>query len=67
MLEKVFEPYYRLEYSRNRESGGTGLGLAIARNMAALNNGSIRLINRREGGLLARISLPSLQEKTAVH
>lgn len=67
MLEKVFEPYYRLEYSRNRESGGIGLGLAIARNMAALNNGSIRLINRREGGLLARISLPSLQEKTAVH
>ncbi len=49
-LEKVFEPYYRLERSRNRALGGTGLGLSIARNMALLNNGEITLRNRPEGG-----------------
>lgn len=56
-LEKVFEPYYRLERSRNRGSGGTGLGLSIARNMALLNNGSLKLGNRPEGGLTARVLL----------
>lgn len=63
LLEKVFEPYYRLEYSRNRASGGTGLGLAIARNMVLLNNGSISLSNRPEGGLRALITLPRLDGK----
>ena len=56
-LEKVFEPYYRLEGSRNRESGGTGLGLSIARNMVLLNNGALDLRNRPEGGLTARVRL----------
>ena len=56
-LEKVFEPYYRLERSRNRDSGGTGLGLSIARNMALLNNGSLFLRNRSGGGLSARVML----------
>lgn len=59
-LEKIFEPYLRLESSRNRESGGTGLGLSIARNMALLNNGSLTLEKRPEGGLRARITLPRL-------
>lgn len=59
-LEKIFEPYLRLETSRNRESGGTGLGLSIARNMAMLNNGSLTLENRPEGGLRAQIVLPRL-------
>ena len=58
MLEKVFEPYFRLESSRNRLSGGTGLGLAIARNMTLLNNGMLTLENRPEGGLAAKIRLP---------
>jgi signal transduction histidine kinase len=58
LMEKVFEPYYRLEGSRNRESGGTGLGLSIARNMVLLNSGSLALINRPEGGLRARIVMP---------
>lgn len=57
LLEKVFEPYYRLERSRNRGSGGAGLGLSIARNMALLNNGSLKLRNRPEGGLTARVML----------
>ena len=63
MLEKVFEPYYRLEGSRNRQSGGTGLGLSIARNMVFLNDGSLSLSNRPEGGLRARIVLPSIPAK----
>lgn len=58
MLERVFEPYFRLESSRNRSSGGTGLGLTIARNMALLNNGELTLHNRAGGGLAARITLP---------
>lgn len=61
MLERVFEPYFRLESSRNRSSGGTGLGLSIARNMALLNNGEMELHNRPEGGLLARVILPRPQ------
>jgi signal transduction histidine kinase len=57
-LEKVFEPFYRLEQSRSRETGGTGLGLTIARNIAQTHGGDIRLRNRAEGGLEAVLSLP---------
>ena len=56
-LEKVFEPYYRLERSRNRNSGGIGLGLSIARNMLLLNNGALKLKNRPGGGLTAQVML----------
>ncbi len=58
MLEKVFEPYFRVDSSRNRSLGGTGLGLTIARNMAALNGGSLHLRNREGGGLEACLLLP---------
>lgn len=57
-LEKVFEPYYRLDDSRNREHGGNGLGLGIARNIAALHGGSLTLRNHSEGGLEAVLRLP---------
>jgi signal transduction histidine kinase len=57
-LERVFRPFYRLEASRNRESGGTGLGLAIARSVVRSNGGDIALANRPEGGLRATIVLP---------
>lgn len=60
-LERIFEPYFRLEGSRNRESGGTGLGLSIARNMILRNSGTLTLENRAEGGLRARIVLPRLK------
>lgn len=52
-LEKVFEPFYRVERSRNRSTGGTGLGLSIARTMARLHDGDVMLANRPEGGLNA--------------
>lgn len=57
-LERVFEPFYRLETSRSRESGGTGLGLAIARNIAHLHGGDLVLNNAHGGGLEALLTLP---------
>jgi signal transduction histidine kinase len=57
-LEKVFEPFYRLESSRNRDTGGTGLGLSIARDVAQAHGGTLILRNRPEGGLEARLTLP---------
>jgi signal transduction histidine kinase len=57
-LEKVFEPFYRLESSRNRDTGGTGLGLSIARDVAQAHGGSLVLRNRPEGGLTALLTLP---------
>jgi signal transduction histidine kinase len=57
-LARVFEPFYRVETSRSRESGGTGLGLTIARNIAEQHGGSIALANHPEGGLEAILMLP---------
>lgn len=57
-LERVFEPYYRLEGSRSRETGGTGLGLTIARSIARSHGGELALRNRPEGGLEAILTLP---------
>jgi signal transduction histidine kinase len=57
-LERVFEPFYRLESSRNRDGGGTGLGLTIARDIAQAHGGTLTLRNRPEGGLEAALSLP---------
>ncbi len=58
-LEKVMEPFYRLEASRNRATGGVGLGLATARAVIAEEGGELTLANRRGGGLSARITLPA--------
>jgi signal transduction histidine kinase len=58
-LERVFEPFFRLEPSRNRASGGTGLGLSIARNIARWHGGDVRLHNRGDReGLVAEVWLP---------
>ena len=56
--EKVFEPFYRVDNSRSRETGGTGLGMAIARDVILAHGGSIQLINRRSGGLRVTLTLP---------
>lgn len=56
--EAVFRPFYRLEQSRNRETGGSGLGLAVARQLAEANGFSIRLADRAGGGTAAAVSLP---------
>ena len=57
-LEKVFEPYYRLEEARSQAGGGTGLGLGIARNIATLHGGTLTLRNHPQGGLEAVLTLP---------
>jgi len=59
-LEKVFEPFYRLEESRNRETGGTGLGLTIARAIAESHSGRLILRNADGGGLEACLTLPRM-------
>jgi hypothetical protein len=58
-LEGVFQPFRRLETSRNRETGGTGLGLPIARNILRAHGGDVVLRNRPGGGLTAVVSLPA--------
>lgn len=57
-LDAAMQPFYRLEQSRNRETGGTGLGLAIAHQLATAIGGSIRLYNRQGGGLAAEVVIP---------
>lgn len=61
-LEKVFDPFFRLESSRSRDTGGTGLGLTIARNIARLHGGHLTLDNHPEGGLEATLLLPAAPE-----
>lgn len=56
-LERVFEPFYRLDGSRNMDRGGTGLGLSIARNIARWHGGDVTLINAAPG-LVAELVLP---------
>jgi signal transduction histidine kinase len=57
-LARVLEPFYRVEESRNRETGGVGLGLAIAHSIAQAHGGKLTLGNRPGGGLRASIVLP---------
>jgi len=55
---RVFEPFVRLESSRNEETGGTGLGLTLVKAIAEGHGGGVTLENRAEGGLRARLRLP---------
>lgn len=57
-LDRVFEPFHRLDASRNRRTGGVGLGLAIVRQAVAREGGTVQLTNRAEGGLRAEIAIP---------
>lgn len=57
-VERVFEPFYRREPSRSRQTGGIGLGLAVVRSIARGHGGDVDLINRVGGGLTARVHLP---------
>ncbi|WP_307512822.1 sensor histidine kinase [Brevundimonas vesicularis] len=59
-LNRVFEPFHRLETSRNRHTGGAGLGLAIVASILRRAGGEINLRNRPEGGLCAEVRLPAL-------
>jgi signal transduction histidine kinase len=57
-MARVFEPFYRIETSRSRESGGTGLGLTIARNIAEQHGANVVLSNHAEGGLEVTLVVP---------
>ena len=57
-LPHVFDPFYRGEPSRSRETGGAGLGLAVVRSIARAHGGDVGLRNREGGGLTVRVTLP---------
>jgi two-component system osmolarity sensor histidine kinase EnvZ len=56
--ERVFQPFIRLDTSRNPSTGGIGLGLTIARDVARSHGGDVRLETSPHGGLRARVHLP---------
>lgn len=58
-LARIFEPFYRVAESRDRDSGGTGLGLAIAARIIDLYGGTVRARNCDDGGLSVEIILPA--------
>jgi two-component system OmpR family sensor kinase len=57
-LARIFEPFYRVAESRDRDSGGTGLGLAITARVVGLYRGQVRALNATTGGLRVEIRLP---------
>ncbi len=56
--EAVFEPFYRLESSRNRATGGSGLGLAIVKQIVEAHGGSIAISDAPSGGARFSVILP---------
>lgn len=57
-VEQVFEPFFRVEASRSRETGGVGLGLTIARDIIMAHHGDIQLQNLSQSGLRVSVKLP---------
>ena len=58
-LDKLFQPFYRIDDARERQTGGVGLGLAITDRAVRLHGGTIRAANRPQGGLMVEIRLPA--------
>jgi len=63
-LSRLFEPFYRVEASRNQQSGGYGIGMAIAEQAIRAQGGNINASNRKVGGLCVEISLPKTSLNT---
>ena len=63
-LIKIFNPFYRVDTSREKKTGGYGLGLSIAQQAIKLHQGNIQATNRQGGGLLVRIILPRLENQS---
>src|SRR5262249_2037961 len=57
-LEKLFEPFYRLDEARGRQTGGVGLGLAITERAVRFHGGKVTALNRQPSGLIVEIRLP---------
>jgi len=65
-LEKLFQPFYRLDDARVRQTGGVGLGLAITERAVRFHGGRVSATNRAEGGLMVEIRLPLMAAATNV-
>lgn len=63
-LKKIFEPFYRIDNARNRQTGGAGLGLSIADRAVRLHGGRVRASNRAGGGLEVEIRIPASRTAT---
>jgi two-component system sensor histidine kinase CpxA len=61
-LEKLFQPFYRLDDARGRQTGGVGLGLAITERAVRFHGGRVAAVNRAGGGLMVEIRLPLMPE-----
>jgi len=57
-LAKLFQPFYRIDDARGRQTGGAGLGLAITQRAVRLHGGTVQASNRQEGGLMVEIRVP---------
>jgi signal transduction histidine kinase len=57
-LQRIFEPFYRVAESRDRDSGGEGIGLAITSQVMKAHGGGAKAVNAPGGGLEVRLSLP---------
>ena len=67
-LNRLFDPFYRVEDARDRESGGVGLGLAITRQAMLAHGGTATASNHPEGGLVVRLELSTATPtRTARH
>jgi signal transduction histidine kinase len=58
-LERIFEPFFRVAESRDRDTGGEGIGLAITAQVMKTHGGWAKAANSRDGGLEVRLSLPT--------
>jgi signal transduction histidine kinase len=65
-LEKLFQPFYRLDDARGRQTGGVGLGLAITERAVRFHGGRVSALNRAEGGLMVEIRLPLMPASAGV-
>jgi len=64
-LDKIFQPFYRIDDARGRQTGGVGLGLAITERAVRLHGGAVKAANRPQGGLIVEIRLPLSSVKAA--
>jgi signal transduction histidine kinase len=65
-LPHIFEPFYRPDTSRSRETGGVGLGLSIVKRIAESHGGQVLIDSREGAGTRAEIRLPLREEATRV-
>jgi signal transduction histidine kinase len=63
-LARLFDPFFRVEPARDRDSGGVGLGLAIVRQAALFHGGSVSAQNQPDEGLIVRLEFPVESSKS---